>query len=187
MAGLGVVLTGLSAGMQLIGGFQQAAAIKAAGKTQQQAAEHRAAQLRVNAGQQRASTQRAMIEDKRQGRLAQSRALALGASSGSASDVYGILSDLGAESRYRALSTFYEGEDASRQLESGADLSLYEGASAVSAAKAEASSARLSGVTKAVGTIGGSSLFDKYAPSSSAADEVYGPFRSQPNMARYRY
>lgn len=148
--------------VQFIGGMKQASAIKAAGRAQLQEAEYRAALGRQIAGQQRATAQRAAIEESRQTKLAQSRAQAVGAAQGSAGDpsVLNLMAGIGAEGKYNALTAIYEGEDKAQQLESGADLALYEGQSAYRAAKSEASSKRLETIGKAAG-----SMFSMYAPA----------------------
>lgn len=150
-----------STAMGVVGSFQQAAGIKAAGKAQLQEAQYRAAQGRQIAGQERASGQRQAIEDRRKGRLAQSRAIALSAAGGGTTgDVSDIIGDLGTESEYSALTSLFESNDRASQLESGADLALYEGRNAYSAAKANASTVKMKAIGDAAGT-----LFSKYAPT----------------------
>jgi hypothetical protein len=149
-----------STGMKFIGGMQQAAGIKAAGKAQRDQARYQAESAKVAAGQQRASAQRAAIEDRRQGVLAQSRAAAVaGAGGGSVGDVSNIIGDIGAESRYAALTSLYGGEDRARDLETRGKLALYEGESAYRAAKTDAGSTRMKAFSEL-----GTSLFSKYAP-----------------------
>ena len=167
MAGLetlALIGTVVSAAGSVASGISQSRNIKAAGRAQQQEAQFRAEQGRVNAGQQRASAQRAAIEDRRRGRLAQSRAISLGAAGGgSTEDIVGTLGGLGAFSEYNALSSLFEGEESARQLEAGADLALFEGDNAMRAANARASAARTSGFVKA-----GTTLFSKYADGGFA-------------------
>ncbi|MER2514533.1 MAG: hypothetical protein ABTQ25_19325 [Nitrosomonas ureae] len=154
-----------SAGMKFIGSQREAAGIKAAGKAQLAQAEYRAKQGRQIAGQERASSQRAAIEDRRKGRLAQSRATALAAAGGgTVGDVSGIIGDLGAESEYSALTSLFEGDDRAQQLESQANLDMYDGESAYRAAKYSAKTTKMKGYGDLI--IGGSSLYQKYAPSS---------------------
>lgn len=161
------VISIASAGLKFVGGMQQAAGIKAAGKAQMQQANYQAASARVAAGQQRASAQRAAIEDRRKGVLAQSRAAAVtGAGGGTLSDVYDVIGDIGTESRYAALTSLYEGEDRARDLETRGELSLYEGRSALAAAKTDAGSARMKAFSEL-----GTSLFSKYAPQQDVFNE----------------
>lgn len=158
-----VTLAVISAGTQFIGGMQQAAGIKAAGRAQLEQAKYQAASAKVAAGQQRASAQRSAIEDRRKGQLAQSRAAAVAAASGgSVSDISSIIGDLGTEGRYAALTSLYEGEDRARDLETRGALALYEGQSAYRAAKTDAGSAKMKAFSSLVQ--GGSSLYSKYAP-----------------------
>lgn len=161
---IGTILTVGSAAADVISGNQQAASIKAAGRAQQQQKEYEALVLRQKAGQERAASQRAAIEEKKRGEFAKSRALAVGAASGgTTSDIYGTIADLGAQGRYNELSAIYQGEDEARLLESQANLSLYEGESALFSARNQARNARFSGYASAFGKAG--SLFAKYAPS----------------------
>lgn len=76
-------------------------------------------QLDAQAGNVRATSQRRAIEERRQARLASSRALALAAATGGASDptVVNILANLDGEGEYRALTALYEGEEEGRGLE----------------------------------------------------------------------
>lgn len=152
--------------MQFIGGMKQASAIKAQGRAQLQEAEYRAAQGRQIAGQQRATAQRAMIEENRKTRLAQSRSQAVAAAQGSGGDpsVLNLQAGIGAEGKYNALTALYEGDDRAQQLESGADLALYEGQSAYRAAKSEASAKRLETIGKTA-----TSMFSMYAPTGSTS------------------
>jgi hypothetical protein len=168
----------VSAGMAVVGGMQQSSAIKAAGKAQLAEAQYRAAQGRQIAGQERASGQRQYIEDKRKGRLAQSRAIALSAAGGGTTgDVSDIIGDLGSESEYSALTSLFEANDRASQLESGADLALFEGRNAYSAAKTNAKTAMFEGLSKAGGT-----LFSKYAPTGGGGQDIG---KSSYNMVRY--
>lgn len=84
-----------------------------------------ALQLEQAAGQERASSQRGAIEQRRQARIAQSRAVALAAASGGSSTdatVVNILGDIGAEGEYRALTELFEGSERAHGLEFDAAL-----------------------------------------------------------------
>ena len=218
-------MTAFSAISSISAGNQQAAAIKQAGQNQQaianyqadlatrqgvvqkQEADYRAAQGKTLAGQNRASAQRAAIEQKRRGDLAQSSAVAKAASGGgSVGDFYTTIAGIGAESEYAKLASLFEGEDAARGYESQAALDAYSGDEAVRAAKytaagyraggqAEynaamnnASTAKRSGYTSAMSTVGSymssagaKSLLEKYSPSR----EIAGPFKSFSSFPRY--
>lgn len=165
--------TVLSVVSTIQGARGQADAIKAAGRQRQLALEHRAEQMRVSAGQQRAVSQREAIEARKKGRLAQSRALALGAAGGSAEDVAGTLGELGAYSEYNALTSLYEGEERAIQLEHGGELAELEGRNEMRAAKFEAGTAKRAGYTKAATTVYdayGGELYNKYAPKGEYVD-----------------
>lgn len=137
--------TALSAGGSILGANAEARALR-----------EQAAQLDAEAMTDRASSQRRMIEEKRQGRLAQSRAVAVAAASGGGADdpsIVNAVADLEGDSEYRALSALYEGETAARSKEAQAAANR-RGAKAVKTA----------GVIKAVGSVlsTGSSMFDRY-------------------------
>lgn len=115
-----------------------------------------AAQLEANAGQERASSQRAALEERRQGRLASSRALALAAASGGGADdptVVNAIADIEGEGEYRALTALYEGNVAGDDLERQAK-----------ARRREAKSVKKQSYFKAAGTIlgAGATLADRY-------------------------
>ena len=76
------------------------------------AAKREAAQYERRAGEARATSQREAIEERRQARLASSRALAVAAAGGGgASDptVINRMADLNAEGEYNAMAAMYEG------------------------------------------------------------------------------
>lgn len=127
--GVATVASGLA---QAQAAGQAAAAQEAAAASQLQAAQfaqtlagRRAESLEDRAGQERAAAQRAAIEQRRQGRFAQSRARAVAAAGGAAvSDptVVGLLGDIDTEAELRALGALSEGEELARGLEFGALL-----------------------------------------------------------------
>lgn len=115
-----------------------------------------AAQLEVNAGQERAASQRSAMEERRQGRLASSRALALAAASGAGADdptVVNAIADIEGEGEYRALTALYEGNTAGDDLERQA-----------AARRREAKTVKRASYFKAAGTIlgAGASMADRY-------------------------
>lgn len=115
-----------------------------------------AAQMEVNAGQERAVSQRQAIEERRQGRLASSRALAVAAASGAGTDdptIVNAIADLDGESEYRALTALYEGNQRGDDLERQAK-----------SRRREAKSVKTQSYFKAAGSIlgAGSTLFDRY-------------------------
>jgi hypothetical protein len=146
--------------MSVVGSLNQ-------GKAAQQAANYKAQQMEVNAGQERAASQRAAIEQQRKSRLIQSRAQAVGASSGSVLDpsTVNIMSGLAEEGELGALTALYQGESRARGYESEASISRYEGKQAKKAGQMAAFGAGLSGLA-ALG-----SFYGKYG-SPMAAHEV---------------
>lgn len=133
------------------------------GRQEREAAEFKAAQLEQDAGQQQAAAQRAAREERRRARFAQSRALALAAASGGASDpgVIDIISDLAAEGEYRALTDIYQGEEAARKLRMGAAGARFQGEASENYYRQAASQSLMRG---------GMSLFAKYSTKAPTAD-----------------
>lgn len=134
----------LSAGGSIIGANSQANELRL-----------QANQLDEQAGTDRASSQRRAIEERRQARLAQSRALAVAAASGGADDpsVVNAIAGIEGEGEYRALSALYEGETEARSKEAQAAANR-RGAKDVKTAGA------LKAATSIIGM--GSSLYDRY-------------------------
>lgn len=141
----------------LIGGtLVEAAGTISGARSEAKQLKSQAAQLEANAGLERASSQREAIEQRRQSRLAQSRALALAAASGGgASDptVTNIIADLEGEGEYRALSSLYEGNERAIGLENDAK-----------ARRKEAKNVKKASYFKAASSIlkGGSSFAERY-------------------------
>jgi hypothetical protein len=108
---LAVGATALQAGGTIIGANAEAKSLRS-----------EAAQLDAMAGQDRASSQREAVEQRRQARLLQSRALAVGAATGGAMDptVVNTIADLEGEGAYRALTALYEGEESAQSKEAEA-------------------------------------------------------------------
>lgn len=98
----------LSAGGTILGANAEAKSLKG-----------EANQLEQQAGQTRAASQRQAMEERRQSRFLQSRALAVGAATGGASDptVVNAIAGLEGEGEYRALVRLYEGEEEGRGME----------------------------------------------------------------------
>lgn len=141
----------------------------AAGVAEQEAAEARKAELdsrafqsRQAAGQERASAQRAGIEERRKGRLIESRAQAVGAASGAGgTGLELILANLGAESEFRELNELFLGEERARELETSASFRTFEGVQerragqvARTAARGTARAQVAGGRAKVIGQIG---------------------------------
>lgn len=148
------------------------------GLQQQAAAQYEADQLRINAGQSIASAQRAAQEQRRQGELIQSRAIALAAAGGGSVTDPGLvhlLAGNAGETAYRSAVALYEGEDKARSMRESAKAAEYSGANAALAGR-DRQKAMMTG---AFGDLvkGGSSLFSSLNPGKAENDfgnGVYG-------------
>lgn len=142
--------------------LDQAKAARTAAGRQAQAAAFDAAQLDVNAGQAIAAAQREGLEQERQARLIASRALAVGAATGSASDptVVNVIADIEGVGALRKATAIYQGEEQARKLRMGAAARRFEGDLALEAGELTSDAYK----TAAFGTAisGGGSLFAKY-------------------------
>jgi len=127
------------------------------GKQAKRAADFEAGQLDVAAGRARAASQRQAMEEKRLGKLAESRALAVGAATGGGSDVTvaNIISDLAGETAYRSAVALYTGESQAKNLELKGQLRRYEGEAAKKAGRLGAFSTVLTGAAS-IGSLYGS-------------------------------
>lgn len=146
---LPAILFGLGTAAQIggtiIGANSEAKALKA-----------EAQQLETNAGLARASSQRKAMEEKRQGRIQQSRVLALTAASGAgASDpsVINALANMAGESEYAKNVALYEGETEARGYEAQAAMR-----------RKDAKATKKAGLFSAAGTLlsAGSTMYDRY-------------------------
>lgn len=136
---------GLQAGGTIIGANAEARELR-----------RQAAQLEAAAGQDRASSQRAAIDERRKGRYAGSRAMALAAASGGGADdpnVVNTIADIEGESEYRALTALYEGETEAQGKEAQAKAN-----------RRGARATKTAGLLNAAGSIlsAGSTLAGKY-------------------------
>lgn len=143
------------------------------GLQQQAAADFEAAQLRVNAGQATAAGQRAAEEQRRQGELVQSRAIALAAAGGGGVTDPGIvrlLAGNAGETAYRSAVALYEGEDKARSLNAQADSTAYSGVLAAQAGRDR----QKASMTSAFGDLikGGGSLFTTFGGGGPSAANV---------------
>jgi len=133
----------LQAGGQIQAGAQQKAAME-----QQASALEREGQAAF------ASAQRQSMEERRKGRIAESRARAVaGASGGDVSALSPEFAKLQDRAEYNALSALYEGDTARQGARDKAAVARMEGSAYATAAN-----------TKAFGTLleGGTSFFDRY-------------------------
>lgn len=121
-----------AAGLQVFGTALQYSAQRGAARAEREAAAGRkrignieAAHMEQQAVLSVASAQRDMLEQRRQARLLESRALAVAAASGAgASDttVVNIINDIAAEGAYRSSLALFEGQERARQLRAGAEV-----------------------------------------------------------------
>lgn len=151
-----------------------------------------AKELEQQAQQEVAAAQRRSMEQQRLSRIAQSRALALAASSGAgATDptVVNIISDLAGEGAYRAGVEMYQGELNRRQKLSQADALRFEGGSIRRAGASKARAANVGAVTTLFSAgysayTGG--LFNKYSGSDSGVLSKQSLDRSGFDLSGYR-
>ncbi len=170
MAQLALVAMGVGTVLSFKGQMDQAKAVKAQGVAAQQAAEFEAAQLDRIAGQERASSQRQALEERRRASIVASNAIAAaGKGGGGVSDptISNIIGDIGGEGEYRALVALFEGEERARFAEFQATGRRFEGASALSGAKAESKALKTAAVANLLS--GGVSLYDKYNTRKTGA------------------
>ncbi len=135
----------LSAGGSIIGSNSQAKELRS-----------QADQLDGQASNDRASSQRKAIDERRQAKLVNSRALAVSAASGASTDdptVVNLMAGISGEGEYRALSALYDGETSAQSKEAQAESD-----------RRQAKAVKTAGALKAAGSIisAGSSLFDRY-------------------------
>lgn len=144
------------------GQYDQASSYKRIGARQMEAAEYEAQQLEQNAGQQQAAAQRAATEERRMANLAASRALAVAAASGGASDptVVNLMARIQGEGAYRSMMELYGGEDRARLMRAQA-ASTRRGGQMFNEDAQRASKAAKFGAFSTV-MKGSSSLYEKY-------------------------
>jgi len=147
----------------VFGQLQQGKAAEIEGKMQQQAADFNAWQSEREAGVAIAISQRQAEEERRQGRFAASRALAVAAASGggvSDPTIVRLISETKGVAAYRASVALYQGEDRARQLRLQGVIGRFEGANAAAAGSEKAMGLAIS--AGATGLKGAMNLFDKY-------------------------
>ena len=180
----------MAAASTLMGAFsmiQQGAAQEAAGRAQQDAMNYQASlhnaqaeAMEQSAGQERAASQRATLEQQRQGRLVGSRAQAIAAASGGGAldpSVVNLLGDLDNEADFRAATALYQGESAARGLEYGATLQRSAGQGDIYAGelyRQSGEAAQNRSYLRAAGTVAGGAakLYDRYPPTNTLASSA---------------
>lgn len=161
--------------ISIVGDLMGADAARDQGRMAQQEAYYEAEQARVNANTALSISQIAAQEERRQGELVQSRAIALMAASGGGVTDPGnvtLLARNAGETAYRSAVALYKGEDEARTLRAQADAAVYSGQSAKASANARARAYNVKAfgdlVGAASGSGGGSSLFDRFSSQAPA-------------------
>jgi len=133
------------------------------GRQQQAAMQYEADQARINAGQAQASAQRVAAEQRRQGALVQSRAIALAAAGGGSTTDAGVINLIAGnagEIAYRSAVALYEGEDKARSLREMAKAKEYSGVMAAKSGEDRKKAAMVGAFGDLVK--GGASLFSTF-------------------------
>lgn len=163
-----------------IGGFVSASASRDAAKTaelegrlRRDTEEFRARLFTQQAGQAVAASQRVAGSEQRRAKLAESRALAVAAASGTDASSPGIvklIADIAGEGAYRSAVALYEGRERSKQLRIEGVSASYAGDSAATAGRLRGAAYRLRAASTVISTAG--SMYGRYAqrgPSGDAA------------------
>lgn len=147
------------AAVSFAGSAQTSMSERKAGLAARTDARVEAAQMERNAGQVRAYSTRAGNEERRQARLAASRAQAVGAKQGGGmdGDVERAIAGIEGEGEYRALLAMHQGDTRARGLEFEADVTRRGGGRAYSAAKRQALATTLKGAESAYSKYGSGS------------------------------
>ena len=159
--------------VSLMGARDAARAARTAGERSQLAAEFNAMEMERQAGISVALGQRQAMEERRQGDIAASRALAVAAASGAGvSDptIVRLLTAHKGEGAYRAEVALYEGEERARSLRIAAISERLGGSQALEEGLDRARAYNIQGLSTIVRT--GSSLYSKYGvggPNSKPA------------------
>lgn len=172
VAAVAVAVVGLA--LQAKAGADARADAEAIAARKRQAAEFEAQQLDQQAGQAIAAAQRTLFSEGRQGKLVQSRAIALAAASGgSASDptVVKIVSGIASESAYRQNLAMYQGEEKARQLHIAAAADRMSGEIDAAASLASGRAIETETTGRILGT--GASMYARYGYGSPATNPNY--------------
>lgn len=159
--------------IQLLANRESARAQRIAGESARVAAQFNALQAERQGGIAIALAQRQAAEERRLGRFAASRALAVAASSGggvSDPTIVRLLANAHGEATYRANVALYEGEERDRQLRMEAILGRAAGADAQAAAEAKVGGLALA----SLGTIArtGVSMYTRYGQGGPSGDSA---------------
>jgi pyruvate/2-oxoglutarate dehydrogenase complex dihydrolipoamide acyltransferase (E2) component len=160
---LPVAMSVISSVIGAQGASDAGAAAALAGQRKRAADEFAAQQADINAVQAVAASQRSALEVERQGKLLQSRALALAAASGGGTggSVVDVIARLSGETALRKATALYDGEEKARVMRMQAQAQRFEGAAAEETGQAQQGAYQ----TAAIGSLfkGGASLFTNYA------------------------
>lgn len=192
--------------LQIGGASQQAASVAAAGRNQQTIANYEAEEQQVQgqaqnqqmqyqatvqnqqAGQATAAGQAAIIAQKRLGLITQGNATAAGVAGGATgSDIYSIISNIGAQSDYKGMTAAYGDNSEAAQLKNSANLSIYEGQNDLQAANTGATLMRASGGVAASNANAQASAItaNSYANAVTSASTLYQKYAPDPNTINY--
>lgn len=172
---IGPAMAVMGAVQAFSGNQQNADTSMVIGQRQQEAAAFEAEQAKINAGQAIAASQREAANTDLQTRLVQSRALALAAAGGGASDpsVINLLARTAGEGVYQRGIALYQGEEKARQFRMAAAAKNYEGAVALEGAQAQAGAYRTRATSSLLSGAGSAlSMFTRYGgggPGAAAA------------------
>ncbi len=156
--------------VSIAGSMQAGKAAKRAGLQQQAAMEYQAQQDEINGKQAMAVAERDAAEQRRQGDLMQSRAIALmAASGGGATDIGNvtILARNAGETAYRSAVAIYNGEEQVRTHAEEATAARLSGQAAAQSGRDAEKAYMFKAVSS--GLSGGSSLFSQYGGTQPPA------------------
>jgi len=147
-------LAALGIGLNILGSLSSSSSQKKAGRLAKARGKDQNRFLKIAAKQTEASGQISAREEKRQGELIASRAVAVAAAGGYSDDITGLLEDIDGEANYRAsIALFEAGTEAERQRFEGEQAEKY-GADTNLAAKAGARNTLLAGFGSAASAYG---------------------------------
>ncbi|MBP5059138.1 hypothetical protein [Pseudomonas chlororaphis] len=184
MAFLAAALPYIAAAGTVISTVSTMNAQKQAGQAQNASSQFAADQYEDQANAARATAQRRAIESRRQGRIAGSRAQAVGAATGGAGsvDLVNRIADLEGQGEYAALVDMYNGEETARGMQTQSNVLKFSGGQAESAGNKAATGTLISGAANLAAKYG-SGLASTSAPSSNMQGRA-SPLYSNPAYVR---
>lgn len=178
---LPAIFAGLGTGLEYRGNQDAADAAISIGQRQANAYRFKAAQETVNAGQAQGAGQLDAQEQRRQGALIQSRALALAAASGGGTTdptVVNVIKNIAGEASYRSSVALYGGEEKARQLRMAAAADTFNAGIVESDAHLKADAYKRGATSALLKGAGG--LFAKYGQMDQPKP---GPWTGNPKPA----